>query len=322
MKTIQSIFVAMLAVTVLASCGGGSFKKTKGGLLYKIISKGNGKKITPGKFFELQFGETKYTGSGKDTLLSDPANMMSQIVTLDSVQLPPDYYAIFSQIKKGDSIIIRQSADTIIKNSQGANLPAFIKKGGFIVSTFKVLDVLDTKEDADKANLAIMERARTRDSIRALEQIKKDDKIITDHLAKNNISATKTAKGVYVTISNPGAAEKPADGQQVSVKYTGMSFDGTKFDSNVDSSFGHLDPYTFVLASVPPGSIAGFEDAVKQIGKGGKLKAYIPSALAYGAQGSPPRIKANESLVFEIELIDITTPKLQTPGAGGNPNQH
>jgi hypothetical protein len=43
MKTIQSIFVALLAVTVLASCGGG-LKKTKGGLLYKIIPGSKGKK--------------------------------------------------------------------------------------------------------------------------------------------------------------------------------------------------------------------------------------------------------------------------------------
>ncbi|QNA46364.1 FKBP-type peptidyl-prolyl cis-trans isomerase [Lacibacter sediminis] len=322
MKTIQSIFVALLAVTVLASCGGGSFKKTKGGLLYKIIPGSKGKKVSAGKFFELQFGETRYKGSDKDTLLSDPANVGSQIVPFDSATLPPDYYAIFAAMSKGDSVIIRQSTDSIIKQSQGQGLPPFIKKGAFIVSTFKVLDVLDTKEDADKANLAIMERARTRDSIRAIEQIKKDDKVIADHLAKNNITATKTAKGVYVTISNPGAAVKAADGQQVSVKYTGMSLEGTKFDSNVDSTFGHLDPYTFVLGSVPPGSIAGFEDAIKQIGKGGKLKAYIPSALAYGAQGSPPRIKANESLVFEIELIDVTTPKPAAPptAPGGNPN--
>ncbi|HLO39066.1 MAG TPA: FKBP-type peptidyl-prolyl cis-trans isomerase [Lacibacter sp.] len=321
MKTIQSIFVALLAVTVLASCGGGSFKKTKGGLLYKIVPGNKGKKVSAGKFFELQFGETRYKGTDKDTLLSDPANIGSQIVPFDSATLPPDYYAIFSEMSKGDSVIIRQSTDSIIKQSQGG-LPPFIKKGAFIVSTFKVLDVLDTKEDADKANLAIMERARTRDSIRAIEQIKVDDKAISAHLAKNSITATKTAKGVYVTILNPGAPEKAVDGQQVSVKYTGSSFDGTKFDSNVDSTFGHLDPYTFVLGSVPPGSIAGFEDAIKQIGKGGKLKAYIPSALAYGAQGSPPRIKANESLVFEIELIDVTTPKPQAPpaGPGGNPN--
>lgn len=321
MKTIQSIFVALLAVTVLASCGGGSFKKTKGGLLYKIVPGSKGKKVSAGKFFELQFGETRYKGTEKDTLLSDPASVgNSQIVPFDSATLPPDYYAIFAQMSKGDSVIIRQSTDSIMKQSQGG-LPPFIKKGAFIVSTFKVLDVLDTKEDADKANLAIMEKMRTRDSIRALEQIKKDDKVIADHLSKNNIAATKTAKGVYVVISNPGAPEKAVDGQQVSVKYTGTSFDGTKFDSNVDSTFGHLDPYTFVLGSVPPGSIAGFEDAIKQIGKGGKLKAFIPSALAYGAQGSPPRIKANESLVFEIELIDVTTPKAQAPATpGGNPN--
>ncbi len=317
MKTIQSIFTALLAVVMLAGCGGGSFKKTKGGLLYKIISDDKGKKIANGKFFELQFGETKYTGSGKDTLLSDLANAMSQIVPLDSLQLPPDYYAIFSQIRKGDSIIIRQSADSIIKSSQG-NLPAFIKKGGFIVSTFKVLDVLDTKEDAEKANIAIMEKARSRDSVRAIEQTKKDDKVIAEFLAKKNVTASKTAMGVYFEVLNPGAGAKPVNGQQVSVKYTGMNFEGTKFDSNVDTSFGHIDPYTFVLGQ--QGSIAGFEDAVKQIAKGGKVKAYIPSALAYGPQGSPPRIKANESLIFEIELLDVTTPKpQQQPTAPTNP---
>lgn len=319
MKTIQSIFTALLAVVMLAGCGGGSFKKTKGGLLYKIISDDKGKKIAHGKFFELQFGETKFTGAGKDTLLSDPANVMSQIVPLDSLQLPPDYYAIFAQIRKGDSIIIRQSADSIIKSSQG-NVPPFIKKGGFIVSSFKVLDVLDTKEDAEKANVAIMERARTRDSIRGIEQTKKDDKLIAEYLAKNKITATKTALGVYVETIAPGAGEKPAAGQQVSVKYTGMNLEGKKFDSNVDTSFGHIDPYTFVIGQ--QGSIAGFEDAVKQLSKGGKIKAYIPSALGYGAQGSPPRIKANEILLFEIELLDITTPKPQptAPPApqGGN----
>ncbi|NCU04048.1 MAG: hypothetical protein GXC73_08690 [Chitinophagaceae bacterium] len=311
MKTIQSIFVAMLAVVVLASCGGGSFKKTKGGLLYKIVSGSKGKKVSSGKFFELQFGETSYKGTDKDTLLSDPAMTgNSQIVPFDSVSLPADYYAIFAQMSAGDSVIIRQSTDSIMKTSQGM-LPPFIKKGGFIVSHFKVLEVLNTQEEAEKAGMAIMQKARTRDSIRSLDQIKKDDKVIAEHLSKNNITATKTAKGVYVFISNPGAAEKPADGQQVSVKYTGMSFDGTKFDSNVDSSFGHLDPYVFIIGQ--QGSIPGFEDAVKQIGKGGKLKAFIPSALAYGAQGSPPRIKPNESLVFEIELLDVTTPKPVAP---------
>ncbi|RXK62132.1 hypothetical protein ESA94_03715 [Lacibacter luteus] len=308
MKTIKTIFAALMAVAILGSCGGGSFKKTKGGLLYKIISDDKGKKIGHGKFFELQFGETKFTGAGKDTLLSDPENVMSQIVPLDSMQLPPDYYAIFAQIRKGDSIIIRQSADSIIKSSQG-NVPAFIKKGGFIVSSFKVLDVLDTKEDAEKANIAIMERARTRDSIRGIEQTKKDDKLIAEFLTKNKITASKTALGVYVETIAPGVGEKPAVGQQVSVKYTGMNLEGKKFDSNVDTSFGHIDPYTFVIGQ--QGSIPGFEDAIKQTAKGGKIKAYIPSALAYGAQGSPPRIKANEILMFEIELIDITTPKPQ-----------
>lgn len=306
MKTIQSIFIALLAVTILASCGGGSFKKTKGGLLYKIISKGDGKKIAAGKFFELQFGETRYQNSGKDTLLSDPSRTMTQVIPLDSASIPPDYYAIFSQVKKGDSIVIRQSTDTILKMNQGM-APPFLKKGGFIISTFKVVDIHDTKEEAEKANVRIMEKARTQDSLKKIEQVKVDDKLIEEYLKKNNINAAKTPLGTYVEIINAGTGAKPDSGKQVSVKYTGMNFEGKKFDSNVDSSFHHTDPYSFVIGQM--GSIPGFEDAIKQIGKGGKVKAYIPSVLGYGSMGSPPAIKANENLMFEIELVDVTVPK-------------
>lgn len=318
MKTIQSIFIALLAVTVLASCGGGSFKKTKGGLLYKIISKGDGKKIAAGKFFELQFGETRYKNSGKDTLLSDPSRTMTQVIPLDSASIPPDYYAIFSQVKKGDSVIIRQSTDTILKMNQGM-APPFLKKGGFIVSSFKVVDILDTKEEAEKANVRIMENARVQDSVKKVEQAKVDDKLIQEFLKKNNVTtASKTALGTYVEIINAGTGAKPDSGKQVSVKYTGMSFEGKKFDSNVDTAFHHTDPYSFVIGQM--GSIPGFEDAVKQIGKGGKVKAYIPSVLAYGSMGSPPNIKANENLIFEIELLDVTATKPAT--APVNPAGH
>ena len=55
MKKIQSIFVAMLAIVVLASCGGGSFKKAKSGLLYKIISDGKGAQLKAGSFIKFIF---------------------------------------------------------------------------------------------------------------------------------------------------------------------------------------------------------------------------------------------------------------------------
>lgn len=308
-KSIYSFLFLAVAV-VIASCGGGSYKKTKTGLLYKIINNGSGKNLKQGDFFELQIGATVYTGGKKDTVLGE-AKTTNQIVPMDSVQIPADYITIFGQAKKGDSIIVRQSTDSIIKASGGQVAP-FIKKGGFIVTSYKVVNVFSNRQAADSAFAIIMTEARKQDSVKKIAQMQTDDKLIQEFLAKNKINAVKTALGCYVQVLNPGAGAKPDSGKQVSVMYTGLSFDGTKFDSNVDTTFGHPEALKFVVGQM--GMISGFQDGVMQIGKGGKVKVFVPSALAYGAQGSPPKIKPNENLIFELELVDITNaPKPTAP---------
>jgi FKBP-type peptidyl-prolyl cis-trans isomerase FkpA len=48
-------------------------------------------------------------------------------------------------------------------------------------------------------------------------------------------------------------------------------------------------------------------------GKGGKGKVYIPAMLGYGDAGSPPVIPTYANLVFEIEVLDVTTPPPPAP---------
>lgn len=310
MKTIQT-FLFLAAAIVLASCGG-SYKKTKSGMLYQIISNSKTDVIKNGEFFEVQIGATVYKTGKKDTVLSDP-NMIppNQVVPMDSTTLPPDYYAIFKQVRKGDSIIVRQSTDSIIKSSMG-QAPPFLKKGGFIVSTYKIINIYPNKTAADSATVAIMKAQNVKDSVTRVQQLVKDDKLIQEYLSKNNIVAVKTPKGCYVTVQNPGNGAKPDSGKLVSVKYTGLSFDGKKFDSNVDTSFQHTDPLEFTIGQM--GMIPGFEEGIKQIAKGGKATVYVPSALAYGAQGRAPNIQPNQNLIFELELLDIkAAPKPQVP---------
>ncbi|MBS4064707.1 MAG: FKBP-type peptidyl-prolyl cis-trans isomerase [Chitinophagaceae bacterium] len=321
MKTIQSILVVAAAV-MLVSCGGGGYKKTKGGILYQIVSDSRGNVIKNGDFFEIQIGETVYKTGKKDTLLSDP-NMLppNQVVPMDSATLPPDFYTIFKQIRKGDSIIVRQSTDSIIKSSMG-NVAPFLKKGGFIVTSYRIVNIYSNRNAADSAGMVIMQQQRLKDSVKQAQQLVKDDQAIREYLTKNNISAFKTAKGCYVQILDAGTGPKADSGKQVSVLYTGFSFDGKKFDSNIDTSFQHPEPLQFVIGQF--GMIAGFQDGVMQIAKGGKAKIFVPSSLAYGAQGNPPAVKPNENLIFEMELLDIKAPPKQQspvlppPQQGGN----
>src|SRR5437879_3954295 len=54
---------------------------------------------------------------------------------------------------------------------------------------------------------------------------------------------TVTASGLSYIDTKAGKGTASKVGSKVSVNYTGMLTDGTKFDSNVDPSFSHMQPY-------------------------------------------------------------------------------
>jgi FKBP-type peptidyl-prolyl cis-trans isomerase FkpA len=306
MKTIQSFLLLLVTALVLASCGDGAFKKTKSGLLYKIVPGKKGQKLKAGNY--IKFNVKVYQ---KDSLTYDSYGKIPAFSMVDSVGRNYDISEVFPLMSDGDSAIIIQSADSIAKMQMG-QMPPGLKKGDkvkFMVRIVKTYTDLMTAQTDFNNEMSL--------------QKEREFKTIEAFLKTKNINAVKTALGTYVETITPGTGALADSGKQVSVKYTGMNFDGKKFDSNVDTSFGHVDPYKIVIGQM--GSIPGFEDGIKQVAKGGKAKIYIPSMLAYGMQGSPPSIKAYENLIFEIEVLDITdAPKgnagafpPQAPATGG-----
>lgn len=51
--------------------------------------------------------------------------------------------------------------------------------------------------------------------------------------------------------------------------------------------------------------VAGFKEAMLRMNIGDKARVFIPSYLAYGASGRPPRVPPNTNLIFDIELKGI-----------------
>jgi FK506-binding protein 4/5 len=77
----------------------------------------------------------------------------------------------------------------------------------------------------------------------------------------------------------------------------GTLLDGTKFDSSRDRS----EPFKFKLGAHQV--IKGWDKVVETMKKGEICKVTLKPEYAYGENGSPPKIPANATLVFEIELL-------------------
>ena len=89
----------------------------------------------------------------------------------------------------------------------------------------------------------------------------------------------------------------PAVGTSCSCHYEGTLIDGTKFDSSYDRG----QPTSFAPNQV----IKGWTEAMQLMVAGDKWELYIPSDLAYGDRGSPPKIGGGEALVFQMEIIQV-----------------
>ncbi|MEZ4440257.1 MAG: FKBP-type peptidyl-prolyl cis-trans isomerase [Polyangiaceae bacterium] len=97
-----------------------------------------------------------------------------------------------------------------------------------------------------------------------------------------------------------GDGPEAKDGDTVKVHYTGRLLKTNfKFDSSLDKG----DPFSFTLGKGEV--IKGWDQGVVGMKVGGKRKLTIPSDLAYGKAGSPPKIPADAPLVFDVELLEV-----------------
>ena len=94
---------------------------------------------------------------------------------------------------------------------------------------------------------------------------------------------------------NIGKYAKATD--RVKCHYEGTLIDGTLFDSSIKRG----EPAVFGVNQVIPGWV----EALQLMSEGAKWKLYIPSDLAYGAQGAGEMIPPHSTLIFEVELLQI-----------------
>jgi FKBP-type peptidyl-prolyl cis-trans isomerase FkpA len=102
-----------------------------------------------------------------------------------------------------------------------------------------------------------------------------------------------------------GNGAEAVAGRTVTVNYTGWLYAPTQPEQKgqqFDTSIGRA-PFVFVVGAGRV--IQGWDRGVPGMRVGGLRRLVIPPDLAYGAQGSPPNIPPNATLVFDVELLAV-----------------
>ena len=121
------------------------------------------------------------------------------------------------------------------------------------------------------------------------------EKFLAENKSKPGIKTLDN--GIQYKVVTEGKGDKPTADSSVVAHYRGTLIDGTEFDS----SYKRGEPATFPLNGV----IKGWQEVLPLMPTGSKWQVFIPSELAYGTRGAGANIGPNETLIFDIELLEI-----------------
>jgi FKBP-type peptidyl-prolyl cis-trans isomerase FkpA len=282
----KSLFIALalcMPLLTLAQQDKG-FKKTATGLKYLFFKDEKGRLAVVDDVIKINFKMLTAT----DSLLRNTwAEGGAIIAQAQKPAFTGSLEETFLMMSAGDSAAFLISADSLFEKAIKAPMPEFIKKGSFFKFIIK-MEAVYTKQEYEE--LAKKEAAQI---------IEKEDAAIQAYMAAKNLKGVKQASGLYYAQITAGTGAKAEAGKTVSVHYTGMLLNGTKFDSSVDRGA----PFDFGLGQGQV--IKGWDEGIALMSVGEKGFLLIPSSLGYGARGAGEAIPPNSTLVFEVELLGI-----------------
>ena len=164
--------------------------------------------------------------------------------------------------------------------------------GKALMTEEEIKDVLVAMETTLKAN------SQAKIETESSASLAEGEAFLAENAKKDGVIVTES--GLQYVVITEGEGEKPVATDTVKVHYKGTFLNGDTFDSSYDRN----EPAVFPLNRV----ISGWTEGVQLMSPGANYKFTIPSDLAYGSNGSPPRIPGHSVLEFEIELIEVQKP--------------
>ena len=278
MKTIRISIYSLLLLGMMAACNDyKGYQKTEDGLYYRFHTQNESNKAPQtGDVLSISM-EIK---SESDSIVQ-PAKTLYTM--MQEPKFPGDVFSALSLMHEGDSATFIISAEDFYKTYNYGDSPAFVTPKSMVFVTLCMHEI-QTFDEYKSAQIQA-----------ALEQEKiQIDQYLKDH----NIDVEPTASGLYYVETKAGKGKNPIKGAKCTVNYKGTLLDGTVFDSSEGRA-----PFEFELGMEQV--IAGWDEAISMMKKGGKATLILPSSIAYGERGAGNVIPPFSPLVFEVELIDF-----------------
>lgn len=305
-KAILYLSAAMLPVAFI-SCNRdhAGFTKTESGLYYKFHDKNeNAPKVQTGDevtvSLKMYTADTVFLSTVRDTLLSQ------QILVEESVY-PGDLYEALRMMSEGDSAtFILQSNDLFVNFFRMESPPDYLPDSAEVFLDLRIHGRLSGAEAEKKMQAMLEAREKMLGELRSSEPAR-----IAAFLKEHNLSVKPLKSGLYFIETRAGKGKAITNGASVTVHYAAKLMNGKIIETSMkeeamksgifDSLFEYI-PFTFVMGD--SSTVAGWEEGISHMRKGGKAILVVPSSLAYGEEGLEDIIPPYSPVVYEIEILE------------------
>ncbi|MFK8165523.1 MAG: FKBP-type peptidyl-prolyl cis-trans isomerase [Lewinella sp.] len=299
----RSILFLLLASTLFYACGneGGSMQRTDIGNRYELFTaNGDGTMVQPGDY--VHFNAAMRT-EGDSILFSTWESggelpvVQAAALTATKDEIGP-VEDIVRQMRVGDSAVVRVNITEFPSKPPGM-------ENDTVVLYDVVVDKIVSEEEFNAEAAAKKAEAEAKaEIIKALEpeRLEFAEKVRKDYAGGKLTGQLKsTESGLKYIIHEAGDGKVAEAGLGVTVQYIGqLVADGSVFDQ----SFNRGEGISFQLGIGRV--IPGWDEGIALLKVGDKATFFIPSELAYGAQGTPDgSIPGDSELAFYVELEDV-----------------
>lgn len=225
-----------------------------------------------------------------DSLMNSTFGKMPMYMKIDANLRTFDYSEIVPLLHVHDSVVCYfNTKDIIARAGANAHVPDFLRKGKQVIVQLKVIekfnndsvaqkDVARSKQMVDDFGFALA--AKKMDSLKKI-------------LPKDVFELTN---GVIIQIVEKGSSKKLQSGMEIALCYRGFTDKGEIFEA-----VSNQKPYRFHLGEQE--TIEGFENGIAQLHVGDSAHIYVPSKLAYAADGAGKIIKPYSNLIFKTRVL-------------------